>query len=231
MTTIGLYSTNYFDWEPPRSQMSPVHVITHRTHPIELGDPRLDVAWWKPAPANRNHPSDDPFRGRISAAFWGKHPHLALPDVDVTVNIGGNFEIRVPDLAERCLAELGDDDLLLLRHPWRDDILDEAQASRINWKWATQDMAGQVRAYLADGHPRHWGLFHGGMVVRRDTPAVRAFNAAWWEEYRRWSSQDQLSLPYLLRTSGLRWHTWPDVGEWHAQPFEEGWVRWGTLGR
>jgi len=219
---VGIYSTNYFGWEPDRGWASPVTVITEQTHPIALDDPRLQVDWWEPA--------DDAFRGRVSAAWWGFHPELALPGIDVTVAIGGNFEIKIPDLAERCLAELGDDDMLLLQHPWRDDIVDEAEASRTVWKWETQDMAGQVQSYLEAGHPRNWGLFHGGMVVRRDSPAMRAFNAAWWEEYRHWSSQNQLSLPFLLRTSKLRWHVWPDTGRFRAQPFDEGWVKWGDIG-
>ncbi len=69
------------------------------------------------------------------------------------------------------------------------------------------------------------------MVVRRDTPQMRAFNEACWDEYRRWSSQTQLTLPHMLRSWGIRWHAWPDVGEWHAQPFEAGWIRWGSLGQ
>jgi hypothetical protein len=233
VTTVGIYATNYFDWEPPRPQASPITVITHLTHPIEIGDPRISgISWWKPAPGTgRGHTPSDLFHGRVAAAWWGHHPELALPSVDVTVHIGGNFTIHIPDLAERCLAELGDDDLLLMRHPWRDDIVDEAEASRLNWKWNTQPMAAQVASYLAAGHPRHWGLFHGGFMVRRDTPAVREFNAALEAEYRRWTSQNQLSLPHLIRTSGLRWHAWPDVGQWHSLPFAEGWFTWGDLGR
>ena len=225
MTTVALYSTNYFGYEPPRPQASPITVLTNETHPIGLTDPRLKVDWWDP--------KDDRLWGRLCASWWGHHPDLAVPDADVTVCIGGNFTTNVPDLAERCLDELGDDDMLLLKHPWRDDIADEAGASQDNYKWtdARQDMAGQVQSYLDAGHPRRWGLFHGGMVVRRDTPAMRAFNDAWWVEIQRWSCQDQLSLPYLLRTSGIKWHTWLDVGVWRALPFEEGWVQWGELGR
>lgn len=221
---IEIFSTNYFGYEASRHQETPIRVITDETHPIPVDDPRLVVAWWTP--------NGDAFRGRISAAWWSHHPHLAAPDADVTVFIGGNFCTQIPDLAERCLAELDDDDMLLLKHPWRDDILDEAYASAEDWRWGgRQDLFGQVRSYLDAGHPRNWGLFHGGMIVRRDTPAMRAFNDAWWGEYCHWSSQNQLSLPFLLRTSGLKWHTWPDEGQWRAQPFEEGWIRWGTLGR
>lgn len=219
--SVGIYSTNYYAWEPRRQQAAPITVLTEATHPIPRDDPRLaDIAWW-------DRDGDDRFLGRVSAAWWGYHPHLALPDVEVTIAIGGNFTTQVPDLAERCLEELGDDDMLVLRHPWRDDISDEAVASLESWRWndGRQDLAGQVASYVEAGHPAHWGLFHGGLIVRRDTPAMRAFNEAWWADYCRWSSQNQLSLPPLLRTSGIRWHAFPE-----AQPFDEGWVCWGDLG-
>ena len=161
-------------------------------------------------------------RRRGCAAWWAYHPELALPDVDVTVAIGQNFATLVPDFAERCLEELGDDDLWVMPHPWRDDILDEAHAAEDDWRWASQRIVDQAEHYIAQGHPRHWGLFHGGMVVRRDSPAMRAFNEAWFAEHCGWSSQNQISLPPLLRTSGIRWHA-------SDAPFD-GWVSWGTLG-
>lgn len=233
MTSVGIYSTNYFGYEPRRQQASPVTIITEDTHPIHPDDPRLaGISWWRPkldAPTRNHGIPSDPFYGRACAVWWFHHPELALPNVDVTVSITGNFIMLVPDLAERCLAELGDDDVLLMRHPWRDDILDEAGASLANWKWNKQPVAAQAESYIAAGHPRHWGLFHGGFIVRRDTPAVRAFNAALETEYRRWSSQNQISLPYLIRTSGLKWHAWPDVAKWHSLPFAEKWLRYGPI--
>lgn len=226
MTSVAIFAPNYFGWEPPHPQVARIHTVNDSTHPIPRDDPRLDIEWLQ------GHPKMDEFHGRACAAWAAHHPHLAMPDVEVTVLMGANFLTLVPDFAQRCLDELGDDDLLVMRHPWRDDIVDEAHASVGNWKWddGRQDLFGQVASYIEAGHPRGWGLFHCGMLVRRDTPAMRAFNDAWWEEYRRWSSQNQLSLPPLLRTSDIKWHIWADTGQWRAQPFDEHWVTWGDLG-
>ena len=219
-----MYSTNYFGWEPAREQAAEIAVLTHLTHPIAVDDERLaGVSWW-------SHTQDE-FYGRVAAAFWGFHPHLVSED-EVTIAIGGNFITKVPDFEQRCLDELGSDDLLLMRHPWRDDILDEAYSSLDSWRWndGRQDVLGQAQSYIDAGHPRHWGLFHGGLLIRRDTPAMRAFNEAGWVEYQRWSSQNQISLPHLIRTSGIKWHAWPDEGRWRARPFNDHWVTWGELG-
>jgi len=221
MTTVGIYSSNYYGGTVEEYPQAVERVMfTDRSHPIEPDDPRLRTRWWKP--------SRDRFWGRIAAAWWGYHPELAMPGVDVTIAIGNNFRIQVPDLAQRCLDALGDDDLLVMRHHQRDCIYDERDASRRHWRFtgSNQNLSRQVAVYRAAGHPRHWGLFHCGMLVRRDTPAMRAFNEAWFAEYRRWSSQNQLSLPPLLRKSDLKWHAFPDVGPWRAQPYEDGWVRW-----
>ena len=62
-------------------------------------------------------------------------------------------------------------------------------------------MAEQVAHYRALGHPEHSGLFACGVIARsgRNDPRLIMLNEAWWQEIRRWSHQDQLSLPYLLR--------------------------------
>lgn len=221
MTVVKIYAANYYHGAVQEMPQAAERVMfTYETHPIEPDDSRIRARWWKPA--------RDRFWGRISAAYWGHHPHIAVPDADVTVAIGNNYRIQVPDLAQRCLDALGDDDMLLLRHPERDCIYAEALESARHWRWKAsgQDTGAQVRAYRRAGHPPHWGLFHAGMIVRRNTPAMNAFDDAWWSEYTQRTSQDQLSLPYLLRTSDLKWHAWPDVGQWHALPYEEGWVRW-----
>jgi hypothetical protein len=46
-------------------------------------------------------------------------------------------------------------------------------------------------------------------MLRRHTPAVNAFNEAWWDEIARGSKRDQLSFPYVARKVGLRYGTFP----------------------
>jgi hypothetical protein len=55
---------------------------------------------------------------------------------------------------------------------------------------------------------------------------MRELNAAWWHEITRWSVQDQLSLPPLLRTMPLRYR-WFDVSPLDCLPGDAGWVHWG----
>jgi hypothetical protein len=196
MTTV-VYTSIYGDFDQSLRQPVPVRLFTEATHPTTFGDPRMAAKWWK------------------------LHPELAAPDADVTIWIDGNIEIRDPRFPEYALAELGDDDAVFTRHPDRDDLADELAISLHLGKYDGQDISGQVGAYLAAGHPPHWGLAHGAILVRRNNERVRAFDAAWWEEICRWSMQDQLSLAPLMRTQPLRWH-W-----FKRSPLDLGWVRRG----
>lgn len=131
--------------------------------------------------------------------WWKTHPQLALPDVDISIWLDGSMEVTVPDLADRALAVLGNDDWSMMRHPWRDCALAEGwYSATLEWRYDRQALERQT-AHYAGFHPEHWGLIATGMNVRRHTPQVAALSDLWWEECLRWSHQDQVSLPVLLR--------------------------------
>lgn len=140
------------------------------------------------------------------AAKW----HKLNPPPGVSVWLDGSMDVLSPDFPDEMERELGADDLLLFRHPWRDCIYAEAEASLRGAKYDGMPILEQACAYRRAGHPEHWGLAHCGSLVRRDTPAIRDLNSAWWSEITRWTVQDQISLPYLLRRSPVRWHWAPE---------------------
>ena len=214
-----IYSANYGGWDPPRAQPVAVRMFTDETHPLTLAAPYV------PERGDRAHPTDPQTQNRLNAKWWKLRPDLACPEAEVTVWIDASVTILRPDIEALALEELGDDDALFMRHPWRDDIYAEQEASHPNMKYDGQPTAGQVAHYRADGHPEHWGLIQTTMLVRRNNARVRALDEAWWDEIVRWSIQDQLSLPYLLRMftkRRLRWHYWPE------NPIAAGWLRWGS---
>ncbi len=203
-----IYSANYGQYEPNRPQPIPVRLYTEATHPLSL------TADYEVSPLTRP---------RLDAKWWKVRPDLACPEADVTVWLDGSMTILDDRLEQYALAELGDDDALFMRHPWRDDIYDEEEASHPSPKYDDQPTGAQVLHYRLEGHPAHWGLIHSGLLVRRNNARVQAFDEAWWAEIVRWSIQDQLSLPFVLRTADLRWHYWP------VDPITAGWVRWGAF--
>lgn len=159
-------------------------------------DPHLVAPGWEV----RHEPLANVGSPMMRAKLWKCRPDLAVPEASVSIWLDASLTVKRPELPRVMLQRLGSRDALFLRHPWRRCIYEEEVASRPAPKYRDQPMAAQVAHYRARGHPVDGGLYAATMVVRRATPAVERFGAAWFQECQRWSYQDQLSLPYVLRS-------------------------------
>lgn len=103
------------------------------------------------------------------------------------------------------------------RHPWRQDIGDEADVSRGMMKYANQPVLAQVRHYARCDMPLDYGMWATGFAVYTglDSEIEDREQIAWrWlAEQIRWTYQDQLSLPYVCWLMDRRPTDIPDG--WH----------------
>jgi hypothetical protein len=165
--------------------------------------------------ARRNDPSAT--AAMLHHKWWKLHPHLAVPDAEVTLWVDASILIKADRYAERCLEALGDDDLTTIVHPSRTCLYDEAAFSATLARYDRPALERQVAAYRFMSHPAGWGLFATGANVWRHTAAMETFGSDWWHEIVTYTHQDQVSLPVLLRLYGqpgnhrtgdpLRWNT------------------------
>jgi Protein of unknown function (DUF616) len=140
-----------------------------------------------------------------------KNPRLAakvpkmLPEAYPWIWIDANIEITSRSFARQALVCVSDG-MALYRHPRRDCIYTEAEASvgaeSQGGKYDGQPIAEQVASYLASGHPEHGGLYACGTIAYDGIDP--RFGPYWLAECARWSIQDQLSLPVVLRRLGIR---------------------------
>lgn len=147
----------------------------------------------------------------LAHKYWKTHPAEAMEragrlvghDVDASIWVDGNMRITMPGPAWVAynVEALGDDEWSLMKHPWRDCVYSEHQYTRAvcSGRYSVEAMDRQIAAIEATGHPRGWGLFATGHMVRRHTAPVLEVGDAWWADNVRWSHQDQLSLPPLVR--------------------------------
>ena len=159
---------------------------------------------------------------RMRAKFHKLHPPEGY---EWSVWIDGAYVLRsdattlVDDLIARSSSGFG-----IHRHNTRDCIFDEAEHTVLLDKYSGQRgiIEAQVRHYADLGHPRSWGLWAGGLMCRNASPIVAEVMRRWWDELLRWSSRDQLSLPFVLRSSSFRPDEWP----WplFENPHVAGWV-------
>lgn len=121
----------------------------------------------------------------------------------------GSCRLLKPDAIERVTASGAD--LAQILHPWRNDILEEADASAGLPKYEGQTVHTQAQHYLDLGHPRGWGMWATGLIVRRleSRRWLDEMGHRWLTEQMRWTYQDQISEPWVLRLHGLRPETIP----------------------
>ena len=122
---------------------------------------------------------------------------------DVLIWVDGSVQVRSHRFVEEFVGQIGPSGWAMFRHPDRDCIYDELGASLPMEKYRDQPLDRQVVSYRAEGYPAHCGLMACGLIARhaRDH-RHRRINNAWWQENRRWSYQDQLSLPVVLWRMG-----------------------------
>lgn len=87
----------------------------------------------------------------------------------------------------------------LTRHPQRSCIYKEAARARRARKDHPVRLERVLAEYQEEGHPANWGLFRGGLILRRACDANAQFGEAWHEAVINGSHRDQLSLPVILR--------------------------------
>ena len=146
----------------------------------------------------------------------GVHPNRAAKtpkmcpwlytDATESVWVDASFHISSSAFVRETLAYA--DPIAQFVHWDRDCVYDEAEASN-SGKYAGEPLAEQVKEYEALGHPPGWGLWATGLIARYHTDPVRQFGYAWLDECHRFSFQDQVSEPVILRGCGLRPQTIP----------------------
>ena len=152
-------------------------------------------------PGCQCHGSQKVFESPRKTARWHKiNSHLLFPDADVTVWFDSNLMLLQP--VSKFLAHASSD-FCAFEHPHRDCTYAEGEEI-LRLRWESWDrIPEQLQAYAAAGYPKNNGLLSTRIVIRKNTPEVRALNELWWQHVERYSLRDQISLPYVLWELGV----------------------------
>ena len=170
-------------------------------------------------PADITHP-------RMRAKWYKVLSQLELPEYEHTMWVDGKIQLKDPAFVSEVLSS--DAPITMFRHPDRDCIYDEASSTRGMRKYRDEPIDSQVLCYSQEyDHPSHWGLWETGIIGRRRSATTERIERSWWHEIERWSYQDQLSLPVVLRAEGctpgrIRGNMWNHPAfSVHTQPGAE----------
>lgn len=181
-----------------------------------LDEPRRSRTWqWRAIHAA----SDDPAR---NAKIHKVLPHKYFPEVRYSLWLDGSVRILSPHSIRPLIQlYLADYDLVVFPHRNRTCVYQEASVCLHRRLDDPEVIWAQVCRYQREDYPPNAGLAECAVILRRHTPAVNAFNEAWWNEITRGSRRDQLSFPYVARKVGLRYGTFPWTLD-HTPVFERG---------
>lgn len=144
-------------------------------------------------------PTGDPL---IQSKWFKTLPHKAL-NCEMSLWVDGKIELH--DVNE--IFDSINSDIALQRHTSRNCIYLEAADCRRRRRGDPVRIAETVERYRAAGHPPNDGLWESGIILRRHTPQIEAFNNEFWREVSYGTSRDQIVIPYILRRMRIDVHS------------------------
>lgn len=114
---------------------------------------------------------------------------------DLTIWIDGAITLTDSDFVMDILRNIGDNPLLLMPHPHRDNAYDEVPAS-CHPKYDMSILLRQIKDYEVEGLPHDTGLQWCCTIVRKGE--TKKLDKLWWQQTLKYTFQDQISMAYVL---------------------------------
>ena len=123
-------------------------------------------------------------------------------EVEVVLNLkilGGICCIEIVGAISPMIEEMGDYGFGVHFHNQRDCIYDEAVMIKYAKKANMSEVKVQLDNYREEGFPSHFGLYENTILIRKHHDmSVCKLMESWWDEYLKYPTRDQLSLPYVI---------------------------------
>jgi hypothetical protein len=166
-------------------------------------DPAAAVEGWdvRPIPEWSSDPDRAPRRHARAVKVLTS---LLLPGYDAYVWHDGTHEVLADphEMVRRFLDEPARN-VATFTHRTRTCVYQEANAVLDVKLDSRNNIIRQIRDYRAAGFPSCHGLFETGVMLKKGGWATSTLELAWWEQICRYSSRDQLSLPFVSWRLGI----------------------------
>lgn len=130
------------------------------------------------------------------------HPHKLFPQYKYSVYMDGNITL-IDDISGFVHCNASGISVFML--PWRDCIYYEALATVSDRRVVTGDVCRQVKKYLKEGMPLHYGLPEMPVIAREHSKlqCIKVMED-WWQEFDSGAQRDQLSFMYAMWKNGMK---------------------------
>lgn len=145
---------------------------------------------------------DKDYEGRRNAKIYKILPNLFLPNYDYYFWIDSTHEVIIhPRSVIQDLMK--EHEIALFRHTQRKCVYEEAN-ELINLGYDHKNLIdGQIKYYLENNYPKDNGLYELPCFIRKNTENIQKMNLMWWEIICKFSSRDQISLPFIINKLGI----------------------------
>jgi hypothetical protein len=142
--------------------------------------------------------------GRRNAKVYKVLPNLVLPDYDYWIWVDPTHDVITSPV--NICNQLGDKDFGLFRHVHRDCVYTEISECR-KLGLDLDDNFNRYEDFLHEvEYPKSNGLYELPAFVKKNSERSLMASLKWWEIICRFSSRDQVSLPYVLWSNNMSPH-------------------------
>ncbi len=145
---------------------------------------------------------DSKYKNRRIAKTPKILPELFLPEYDYYFWVDCTHDVVMDP--EKIIKEyMKDSDIAVFKHTTRNCIYEEAKVLKeLNYDYH-HNIDNQIQFCRMLEYPENNGLYELSTFVRKCTENIRTLNLMWWENICRYSSRDQISLPFCLWKTGI----------------------------
>ena len=145
---------------------------------------------------------DEKYKSRRNAKPYKIMPNLFLPGYDYYFWVDVSHTVHANPF-NVCETYLKDSDIALFRHTQRNCLYDEAAVLKEIGYDYSELIDSQISYYKNKNYPNNNGLYELPVSIRKNTDRISQVNMRWWELICKYSSRDQISLPYVLWEFGI----------------------------
>ena len=137
--------------------------------------------------------------GKLKAKWYKMQAHKIsfLKKYDFILWVDGSVKIKSKNMVSAFMNRAGGS-ICLFRHPWRQCIYKEAEAVKGKLHSINEPVVKQIQYYNDHRYPKNNGLYCGTVFGMYRSEKMNRIMDAWWDQVKRFSARDQLSLPYVM---------------------------------
>ena len=147
---------------------------------------------------------DDKYRNRRMAKLPKILPELFIPQYDYYFWVDITHDVVVhPKIIIKQYLSQHHQEIAVFKHTARKCIYEEAKVLKELKYDYDHNIDNQIQFYRMLGYPENNGLWELLAFVRKNTQKIRTLNLMLWEIISRYSSRDQLAMPFCLWKLGI----------------------------